>query len=808
MDSFDINRLTDFDFEAVCKDMFESELSMSLEIFTPGRDSGIDLRHMEADTGNTLIVQCKHWPQATSSALIKHLAKIELPKLVRLNPQRYILATSARLTPAAKDKIVAALHPYVMSVADIYGLHEITSMLSRHPEIVRRHLRLWLSSASVLQALINKSTLTRSQDLIEDIRAAALVYVPNPSYQKAMRILEDEHSCIISGIPGIGKTTLAQVLSFAYTVQGYEVFEISEDADEINSVWDSAVPQFFLYDDFLGQITLGDKLHKNEDGRLLRILNRIHRAPNKRLVLTTREYILEQARQKYERIDSADFNPLTCVLALEDYTDLIRAEILYNHVHFSKLSSADKATFGKPKIYGPIIRDSKFNPRLVDSSIELSVSQGLHGEDIAEEITRNFERPSRLWEHIVENQLSPLQIKILEMLSTFPRKVALESLKVAVKSSMQVSDREFNKSLRVLEGTMVKTGRPEEDEDVDRGGDGEMEIDFHNPSIREFMQDYIFSFPSSIRPLIDSAIFFDQINHICYQLAVRQELKEAATDSKTRSSVIRAVQKTFTGPDPGQRQPRWSSVDDEHDGDLLFWRGRVALQISGQFFSKKIRELVYEWFSQVEIYDAVPSEEILADFVSQALRSTSPKIPSYVYGEMDHMVEYIVGTPLKFGTDGSLDFDIPLQLAFSDMLKVTMALETMHNAVGFWTRKSNFINFRQQAERQHERFMTLIEKLYKVRHDRARKVIRDIVSSGSIPRYAAIDADDILDYVKDMLDGDEKEFPGYSQARAILDKEACRVETAGSILSSYEDAKKDSSAIISRMFSSLEGTSC
>jgi hypothetical protein len=285
VDSFDINRLTDFDFEAVCKDLFESELSISLEIFTPGRDAGIDLRHMAAGARSTLIVQCKHWPQGTGATLVNHLRKIELPKLTRLNPQRYILATSARLTPIVKDKIVAALHPYIISATDIYGLHEITSMLGKHPEIVRRHLRLWLSSASVLQALINKSTLTRSQDLTEDIQRAALLYAPNPSYRKAIEILEDEHSCIISGIPGIGKTTLAHMLAFAYSVQGYEVLEISEDADEINAIWDSAVPQFFFYDDFLGQIVLGDKLHKNEDNRLLSILNRIHRSSNKRLVL-------------------------------------------------------------------------------------------------------------------------------------------------------------------------------------------------------------------------------------------------------------------------------------------------------------------------------------------------------------------------------------------------------------------------------------------------------------------------------------------------------------------------------------------
>jgi hypothetical protein len=330
--------------------------------------------------------------------------------------------------------LVVALSPYLRSPSDIYGLQEIESLLQSHPEIVRRHLRLWLSSAAVLQSLLNKKILTRSFDLAEDAQEAMLVYVPNQSYPHASEIIEDKHVCIISGIPGIGKTTLAQVLSVTYANSGYEVFQISEDADEINAVWDDRVAQFFYYDDFLGQTTLDDKLHKNEDCRLLRILRRANRSKNKRMILTTREYILEQARQRYERIGAEDFSPLTAILSLSDYTDVIRAEILYNHIYFSGLAEDDKALFAEPTTYQRIIKNLKFNPRLIDYSIRASVARGDRGSAVTQEIFDNLANPRRIWEHIVLHQLDPLSVDILVTLFSLHEGQLLDNLAIAVKA--------------------------------------------------------------------------------------------------------------------------------------------------------------------------------------------------------------------------------------------------------------------------------------------------------------------------------------------------------------------------------------
>ena len=136
MDTFDLGRLTDHDFEVVCWDLFGQILGVPLELFPRGRDRGIDLRHTAAD-GTTTVVQCKHWPKATQATLSKRLIKDELPKVVALKPDRYLIATSVGLTVDGKDRIRDAFDPYVHTTGDLYGVDEIVAELQSRPDLGR-----------------------------------------------------------------------------------------------------------------------------------------------------------------------------------------------------------------------------------------------------------------------------------------------------------------------------------------------------------------------------------------------------------------------------------------------------------------------------------------------------------------------------------------------------------------------------------------------------------------------------------------------------------------------------------------------
>jgi hypothetical protein len=720
---FEINRLTDFDFEAVSKDIFESHLNIPLEIFTPGPDGGIDLRYLAEQQHRGLIIQCKHWVRSSRSALIQHMKRVELAKIKAVNPDRYILATSVPLTPAAKDKLMEALHPYLRSPGDIYGLQEIESLLQSHPEIVRRHLRLWLNSSAVLQSLLNKKILTRSFDLAEDARQAMLVYVPNQSYYRASEILESEHLCIISGLPGIGKTTLAQVLSVTYANSGYEVFEISEDADEINAVWDDRAAQLFYYDDFLGQTTLDDKLHKNEDSRLLRLLRRVNHSTNKRMILTTREYILEQARQRYERIGAEDFSPLTTVLSLNDYTDVIRAEILYNHVYFSELAEDDKALFAEPSIYKRIITSPKFNPRLIDYSIRASIARGDRGNAVTQEIFDNLATPRRIWEHIVLHQLDSLSVQILVVLFSFRQHVLLNELARAVEAypvqgGNQLNDREFRKSLKVLDGTMVRI-TPESTK---------LMVEYHNPSINDYMREYVFGSDLILLRLLSTIDTFSQLQHIWLYFDRWRMAKEKLELPEIRATIIEVAIRIFKG-DIAE-----VSAGADIRQDQLFGRSSTILEIAEKLDSDQIRELIREWFCSVDMYEVLPDTDDLVTLLKEMLTSNSASIKRLVFDSLDTAIEYI--------TEDTSDW--------RNANAAKDALEDLENSVPVAI-----------GNEIRARITSIEEKI----DDHARYWIERAAEIGEVPSYME-DLDEMIAYAKQYGDPEES-FPGLSVAEDV-----------------------------------------
>ncbi|MGY3202750.1 nSTAND3 domain-containing NTPase [Streptomyces sp. TE5632] len=530
METFELSRLTDFDFEAVCKDVFQEEFGVRLEIFASGADGGVDLRHIYPD-GSSLIIQCKHWHRSTRAKLVEHVTKVEAAKVARLNPARYILATSLTLTRGAKDKLFTALQPYVKSPDDIYGKDEIDALLRKHELVVRRHLRLWLTSASVLNSLLVKNIVTRSQALVGELEQTLLTYADNPSYSRALEILEEKRVCVIAGIPGIGKTTLAHILCAQYLSDGYELVEISEDVEEANKIWDDEVRQVYYYDDFLGQTTLDEKLGKNEDSRLLSFMKRVARDPRKRFILTTREYILAQAKQRYERLDRHSFDAQMCVLDLVDYTFQCRASILYNHVYNSPLPASVKASFASPAVYRPIIEHRNFNPRIVAATLAEAELLSDEPDHAPSDILANLEDPQRLWDHIVTHQLSDTDVKLLKVVFSFLSNVRFKDLQ-GLWGEYGESQRDLKKTLSILDGTMLKTLEL----------DWEIYVGFHNPSVRDYFVNLIQSDVTELVSLMGLVRYFEQFETLWLQFPARgggsmlttfkecrRELEDAAT---------------------------------------------------------------------------------------------------------------------------------------------------------------------------------------------------------------------------------------------------------------------------------------
>ena len=233
MNDYDFSALNDKEFENLTIDLISRDRGKRFERFKAGRDGGIDGRFYGED-GKEEIIQCKHYLKTGYGGLISSLKKKnssgvnEADKVKNLNPKKYIFVTSLQLSSANKKDIKEIFEPYIKSDSDIYGQEDLNDLLKNNSDIEENHYKLWISSTTVLQRIFNNAIKGRSEFELEEIHAKIKYYVVTENHNNAIRKLEDSHTIIIAGEPGIGKTTLAEQIVLNYIEKGFEFCVIAD----------------------------------------------------------------------------------------------------------------------------------------------------------------------------------------------------------------------------------------------------------------------------------------------------------------------------------------------------------------------------------------------------------------------------------------------------------------------------------------------------------------------------------------------------------------------------------------------------
>ncbi len=501
---YDFRSLSSYDFECLARDLLQKERGFTLESFTPGKDGGIDFRY----TGNSAkktIVQCKHFADSKFTTLFSKLKNDELPKIKKLNPASYILVTSIGLTPSNKDKIKDLFDPFCLSTDDVWGKGDINNRLGKFADIERKHFKLWLPSVTVLEQIIHSEISNQTKIEIEHIRDKLKYYVQNKSFNLAYEILEAAKYCVISGIPGIGKTTLANALLIAHVKNGYEPIIINNDISEGFKLYNPESKQIFYYDDFLGQTSFDEKLNKNEDQGILRFIEMVSTSKDKRFILATREYVLNQAMANYEKLNALNIDFYKCIIQLSDYTKFEKAKILFNHIYFSKLPIKYKLRFLEDKVYFKIINHSNYNPRIIEWVTDYTRNIKIKDNEYISVVLKTLDNPAQLWSHAFENQISNQARCLLVTLASFSGLSSLDTLEDAFCSyskygAKKYSAKDFKKTLKETEGNFISIIKH----------DKTTRVDFHNPSIRDFLEFYLLDNVVDLKAICLSAKYFDQ----------------------------------------------------------------------------------------------------------------------------------------------------------------------------------------------------------------------------------------------------------------------------------------------------------
>lgn len=477
---YSLSNLNDKEFEELSNDIVSCLYNVRVERFKAGKDQGIDGRFSSSPDKST-IIQAKHYARSKFSNLYNTILKSELNKVKKLNPKKYILVTSMSLGVEQKSKIHDLLKNY-SAVSDILHYDDIVSFLDSNPKILRRYFKLWLSSTNVLQNVLNSDVYLSSKWVLDDTKNKLKLYVKSNNHENVRRALEEYNYVIVTGAPGIGKTTISKCVCLEYYASGYEFINISRNINEAYKVYNEDIPQVFYYDDFLGSNFL-DYIENREDSDIAAFIKNIKSSNNKKLILSSRTNIFKKGVHsslilKKEKVESQS------VVDLESYSKLEKAKILYNHLYFSNLTIENIEDVFNDLNYIKIINHRNFNPRLIEFITD--IDRQVDKEPYLEFVYRVLNRPVDIWEHVFDYQLSKedkvlVYFVCLNSKGVYESKIQSMCNKYFDLSGIKVSDNWFDISRKTLVGSMINRTII---------GDN-IVYELFNPSIRDYFIQYM-----------------------------------------------------------------------------------------------------------------------------------------------------------------------------------------------------------------------------------------------------------------------------------------------------------------------------
>lgn len=474
MTDYDFHQLNDKEFEELCNDLFSRKYNTDVERFKPGKDQGIDGRFFSV-AGQKTIIQAKHYLKSGFGPLLKKLETNELESIKKLSPDRYILATSVSLSPLDKQKIIASLTPYVKRSDDIFGQDEINALISNDPETLKKHFKLWIKSTHVLQTILNIKHENKRKFELNQLIKKSDIFVETSAFKEAKSIIDHQNSIIITGAPGIGKTTISEQLALSEVAEGYSLCVIDEDISEFYDQYIEDNKQLFYYDDFLGDVILN--LQKNKNKKLLKILNDIKKSNSKKFILTSRTYILNHAKEVYTEFNNENSSIFEFELTNQSLDRLDKAKILYNHLWHSDLSEEKINKIYLNKFYKKIIDHRNFNPRLISFITNNSRVFNVPSDRYCKYIVDTLENPSDIWKHYIETQMSKSDKDLVLTLALYGEPSIPEDTFKDIFYALDINDSTYNSTVeRLINSTITRKLTENE----------EPKIELFDPSIRDF----------------------------------------------------------------------------------------------------------------------------------------------------------------------------------------------------------------------------------------------------------------------------------------------------------------------------------
>lgn len=342
-------------------------------------------------------------------------------------------------------------------------------------------------------------------------------YVVTNYYYTALRILEHNKLLLIHGEPGIGKTTLAELLVWKFLGQEYRLKFVSgsnlRDLEPILSVSNDEKEIIFL-DDFLGSTFL-DLFHETSENKLVFFLNKYIREKNKYVVLTTKTSIYNNALKNFEKLNQFSQNIEKLCLELSNYKLLEKAKIFYNHIFTKQLRKEYFYQLRINKSYLKVIKHKNYNPRIIDFiTDDRIISNEIKDNNYLEFIFNKLGNPSDIWKYEFEKRLNDVERFLIFTLFSFNNEIEEKYLELSFESryeyeiknnGFQRQNNAFRYSLEILSKSFLRIVLKDIEKQV-------RVVDFINPSLKDFLTNYLYENHIELKRIIASIKYYEQLS--------------------------------------------------------------------------------------------------------------------------------------------------------------------------------------------------------------------------------------------------------------------------------------------------------
>ncbi|KIO51620.1 ATP-binding protein [Flavobacterium hibernum] len=527
MAEYDFSTLNSSDLEELVCDLLNLEQPKSSPVkyktFKDGKDKGIDLLYSSNTFEFEHVGQVKHFYRTGYAKMLAQLKKTETNKVKKLNPNKYIFATSVDLSVGNTQEIKTLFDPYIKNLNDIYGRKDLNRLIENHVEILNTHYKLWLSDFSILRKLLSSELEFRSAAFEEhELKRRLRIYVKTSLFEKAQEALEKNRFIIITGEPGVGKTTLAEMLIYRYIVEGYNLSYVLDDIKEAEKVLtpdDSK--QIIYFDDFLGSTKVEINKAKGSETALRKILNRVSNMENKLVVFTTRSFLLKTTVEESENLRKFNIKAKTSLFELKEYDKGLRKQLLRNHIEDCDLKEELKELLSKEKLQEFIVNHSSYTPRSVEFITSEELVNQFNVDEFEDFIFSTFDYPDQIWRHAYLEQITEDDRLLLNTLLSFGDSATVNELEDAFNARIQYEAKNnnkqnemfaFKKAFKRLEGGFIILKH-------------DFIVNFINPSLTDFLLKFLGEDKEEVFRIAESVQFASQLTERLFSLGRADKIK-------------------------------------------------------------------------------------------------------------------------------------------------------------------------------------------------------------------------------------------------------------------------------------------